>query len=126
MVHDGEIVGLHASSNGREFAQHPICGIHVAVGNIVHFKRDVLDIEGHPETVIKAVLVKDGSETGTVGFLPRHVAMRLAEVTRLHGKFVMFIELYALCDESTMKRIKSERNQEMASFHLLDDIQEWV
>ena len=68
--------------------------IHVAVGNIVCFKSDVLDIEGHPKLVIKAVLVNDGSETCTVGFLPRHVAMRPAEVTRLHGKFAMIIELY--------------------------------
>ena len=126
MVCDGEIVGLHASSNGRECAQHPICGIHVAVGNVVCFKSDVLDIEGCPEMVIKAVFVNDGSETCTIGFLPKHVAMRSAEVTRLHGKFAMTIELYALCDESTVKRIKSERNQGMASFHLLDDIQEWV
>ena len=73
--------------------------------------------------VIKAVLVSDGSETCTVGFLPSHVAMRPAQVTRLHGKFMMIIELYALCDESTMKSVKSERNQGMASFFLLDDIQ---
>ena len=84
MVRDGEIVGLHASSTGREGAQHPICSIHVAVGNIVCFKSDVLDIEGHPEMVIKAVLVNDGSETCMVGLLPRHVALRPAEVTRLH------------------------------------------
>ena len=104
-----------------------ICGIHVAVGNIVHFKSDVLDVEGHPEMVIKAVLVNDGSETCTAGFLPRHVVMRPAEVTtRLHGKFMIIMELYALCDESTMKRIKSKRNQGMALFHLLDDNQEWV
>ncbi len=48
------------------------------------------------ETVIKAVLVLDGTELCTIGFLPRHVAARPEEAARLHNKLAQIIEFYDL------------------------------
>jgi hypothetical protein len=70
--HDGEIVGLHASTNGRSCNQHEYCGRHLQPGQIVRLKTEVMEVAyetpGDPEpitrveTVIKAVLVLDGTE----------------------------------------------------------------
>jgi hypothetical protein len=67
--YDGEIVGLHSPDNGRSCTQHACCGHHVVPGNIVWFKREVMEVvyqvPGDPEpdaqikTMIKAVLVLD-------------------------------------------------------------------
>jgi hypothetical protein len=48
------------------------------------------------ETVIKAVLVLDGMELCTVGFLPRHVAARPQKAAHLNNKFAHIIELILL------------------------------
>ena len=53
--------------------------------------------EGDPEpdarfeTVIKAVVIRDGVEACTVGFLPRHVACRPQEAAFLHRKFAQML-----------------------------------
>jgi hypothetical protein len=103
------------------------------VGNLVCFKRDVVSffLDGEPnqdseviETVVKAVLIRDGMETCTVGFLPQHITMRHPQVECLTGKFTQIIELYGLCEIGSYKKKKSERNSGIASFVLLDDIPE--
>ena len=66
-----------------------------------------------PETVLKAVLIVDGQETCHVGFLQR-----------LSGKFAQVLELYDDLEESKHKRTKSVRNQGMASFILMENIQQ--
>ena len=44
-VHDGEIVGLCSSSNGRACEHHVCCGMHVTAGTLLHLKID-LELEG--------------------------------------------------------------------------------
>jgi hypothetical protein len=117
--HDGEIVGLHSPDNGRSCEQHECCGRHVVPGHIVRFKREVQEIlyqvPGDPdpdariETVIKAVLVLDGTELCTIGYLPRHVAARPVEAERLHNKFAQVIELYDETPVGLMRNNKSLR-----------------
>jgi hypothetical protein len=61
--------------------------------NIVQFKREVMDViyqvprdpepDAKIETMIKAVLVLDGTELCTIGVLQRHVAARHEEVAQL-------------------------------------------
>jgi phenolic acid decarboxylase len=46
------------------------------------------------KTVIKAVVVLDGTKLCTIGFSPRHVPTRPEEVACLHNKFAQIIELY--------------------------------
>ena len=130
--HDGEIVGLHSPDNGPSCNLHVCCGRHVVAGHIVKFKREVQEIiyqvPGDPEpdawieTVIKAVLVLDGTELCTIGYLPRHVVARSQEVERLHNKFAQIIELYEETPVGLMKYNKSIPNHGMASYILLDNV----
>jgi len=133
-VRDGEIVGLQSSTFGRSCDKHAVCGQELEVGSIVHFKRDVIvvgrdlglkdakdTLEQVAEVVVKVVLVEGGEESCTVGFLPRYIAMRPEQVCRLHGQFAQIIELYDELDTATSyKRIKSARNNGMASYVLLN------
>ena len=135
---DGEIVGLFSPTHGRSCERHQVCGRSVSVGSLLKIKREVLmvdedlGVEGDengparlvPETVLKAVLIVDGQETCHVGFLPRHIALRPTEVERLSGKFAQVLELYDDLEESKHKRTKSVRNQGMASFILMENIQQ--
>jgi hypothetical protein len=78
--HDGEIVGLHNPANGRSCNQHDCCGMCLQPGNLVRFKREVIQVvygdanDPEPdyryETVIKVVVIRDGTESCHVGFLP--------------------------------------------------------
>jgi hypothetical protein len=130
--HDGDIVGLNSPNNGRSCKQHECCGPHVFPGHIIRFKREVQEIlyqvPGDPdpvaqiETVIKAVLVLNGTELCTIGYLPRHVAARPEEATRLHKKFVQIIELYGETLVGLIRHNKSLQNCGMASYILLDNV----
>ena len=132
--HDGEIVGLHASTNGRSCNQHECCGRHLQPGQIVRLKTEVMEVvyetPGDPEpdarveTVIKAVLVLHGTELCTVGFLPRHVAARPQEAARLNNKFAQIIELYDETAGDLARHTKSRRNHGMASYVLLENVPE--
>jgi len=140
---DGEIVGLFSPTHGRSCGRHQVCGRQVSRGSLVVFKREVvmvdadLGVEGGeqndstapvrlaPETVLKVLLVVDGEESCHIGFLPRHVALRPLEVQRLHGKYAQVLELYDELDDSHKhKKTKSARNQGMASYILLENIQQ--
>jgi len=106
----------------------------VMPGNIVWFKREVMEVvyqvPGDPEpdarieTVIKAVLVLDGTERCTIGFLPRHVAARPEEAAQLYGKFAQIIELYEETPVGRMRHNKSIRCHGIASYILLDNVPE--
>jgi hypothetical protein len=82
-------------------------------GHIVRFKIEVLEIlyqaprDPEPntriETMIKAVLILDGTELCTIRFLPRHVATRPEEAAHLHNKLAQIIELYDLTPMGLMR-----------------------
>ena len=75
----GDIFGLLASGNGRSCVQHPCCGMAVILNDIVRFKTTVFvgvnQSNGIPEEAIKAVLICDGTELCTVGFLSKAIVM---------------------------------------------------
>jgi hypothetical protein len=121
---DGEILGLKANNNGRSCEQHDCCGVYVVENDLVRFKLTIVDNnEGLPEPAIKAVFVKDGTELCTVGFLARNIVAREQGVAKYVDKFGQILELYDNHPNSKMKRTKSQRNSGMASFRLLEDIQ---
>ncbi len=131
--HDGEIVGLDKPENGRSCNMHECCGRHLHVGDIVRFKVVVLEVcyedtdEGGEldqrlEQVVKAVVIVDGAEMCTVGFLPRHVAARQVQVAVLNNKFAQIIELYNNARAGSARHNKSLRNHGVASFILLDNV----
>ena len=81
------------------------------------------DVDMIPEPALKAVLVKDGTELCTVGFLPRNLASVEFTKNKYDGKFAQVIELYDLSESEILCK-KSHRNVGIASFRLLTDIQE--
>ena len=120
-MRDGEIVGLRARTNGRSCESHDCCGEFLVADNLVRFKLTVVDIEGKVEEAVKVVRIRDGTESCTVGFLPRNVATTRKD--EFIGKFAQIIELYDHSDNESMVR-KSMQNKGMASFRLLTNIQE--
>jgi len=121
MERDGEIVGLHGTSNGRSCTSHACCGENLSPDDLIRFKFDVIEIEGHVEDAIKVVRIRDGAESCVVGFLPRNIVKVFKE--KFVGQFAQVIELYDDSENTTMRR-KSHRNKGMASFRLLQDIPE--
>ena len=120
-MRDGEIVGLRGITNGRSCECHDCCGKFLFPDDLVRFKLTVVDIEGKVEEAVKVVRIRDGTESCTVGFLPRNVATTRKD--EFIGKFAQIIELYDKSDNEFMVR-KSIRNKGMASFRLLTHIQE--
>ena len=129
-AHDGEVLGLQASGNGRSCVQHHCCGMLVVPNDIIKFKTTLIDGMGmgedsksFPEEAIKVVLIRDGTECCTVGFLCKSIVVVERDKARFVGRFAQNIELY---DESANKTmmVKSKRNMDIASFQLLDEIQD--
>ena len=117
------MLGLNASSNGRSCEQHECCGKAVKADDVIRFKLAVVeDVLGKPLEMIKAVLIKDGTELCTVGFLGREVAALPSQRSKYIDKFAQVLELYN-DNENSMMRKKSKRNAGMASFRLMEDIQ---
>jgi len=127
-VRDGELVGLHSSTLGRSCERHAVCGQQVEVGDFIRLKKEVVLVVDEatgvaaPEVVVKAVLIEHGQESCTVGFLPRHIAMRPLISARLDGQLAQVIELYDTLGEDCYKRTKSIRNHGMAAFIHLNNI----
>ena len=130
-VHDGKIVGIHASSLGRSCTRHVVCGQELEVSDIIRFRQELKLVDEEAgaasgagralETVVKAILIKHGQESCTLGFIPRHIALCPDVSRRLLGQFAQIIELYDLLDEGTYKQTKSIHNHGMAAYILLND-----
>ena len=118
----GEIVGLNCNGSGRTCCSHDCCGKFLAINDLVRFKSDNVEIDGKLELAMKVVTIKDGVEACTVGFLPRYMH---THIVHLDNKFAQVIEIY---DQSTnsYKKSKSKRNMGMASYCILDYVQETV
>ena len=127
---DDEVLGLQASGNRRSCVHHHCCAMLVVPNDIIKFKTTVIDGMGMGESsksvleeAIKAVLICNGTECCTVGFLCKSIVVVEKDKARFVGHFAHIIELY---DESANKTmmLKSKRNMGIASFWLLDEIQD--
>ena len=101
---DGEVLGLQASGNGRSCVQHHHCSMLVVPNDIIKFKATVIDGIGmeegsksFPNEAIKVVLIPNGTELCTVGFLCKSIVVVERNKARFVGHFAQVIELY---DES--------------------------
>jgi hypothetical protein len=123
---DGDLLGLNASNNGRSCEQHgECCGKAVKADDVIRFKLAVVeDVLGKPLDTIKAVLIKDGTELCTIGFLGREVAALPSQRSKYIDIFAQVIELYDDNENSIMRKKSSKRNAGMASIRLMEDIQE--
>jgi hypothetical protein len=130
-VYDGEVLGLQAFGNGRSCVQHYCCGMLVFPHGIIKFKTTVIDGMGMGEgnkcvleEAIKAVLICNGTECCTVGFLCKSLVVVERDKRRfVVGRFAQIIELN---DESVNMTImlKIKRNMGIASLQLLGEIQD--
>jgi hypothetical protein len=121
MVRDGEIVGVLKGTNGRSCTAHLVCGEHLRAGDLICFRSVVVDVDGSTEDAIAAVRILDGTQTCIVGFLPRSIVKRRGG--EFPTKYAQIIELYAESDNPVLRR-KSNMNFGIASFRMLDDIQQ--
>ena len=118
-MHDLEIVGLKASTNGRSCCIHRCCGEQVKLGSILRLVKCTVSVDGIVEEAVKCVEVKEGIDGCTVGFVPRVLAT-LPLVKKHLNKFVVVTDLY---DQSPnkYKRDKSFKNSGMAAVVTLDE-----
>ena len=108
-----EIVGLHASNNGRSCSVHSCCGEYVKVGDLLRLVNCVVTMKGELQEAIKCVRIVDGTDSCTTAFVPRSMVKTLNIDSEL-GCFVQVLELYD-CSESAHKRKKSHCNKGMAA-----------
>ena len=133
MVHDGEIVGLYGTTNGRSCNQHECCGRAIEPGHVVRFKVQVQDVDYtvpgqvapdvRRERVIKVMRVIDGTEMCHVGFLPKYLLARPNQLATLDSQFAQIIDLYSkIEDDPSAKKVSAIRNCSMASYRLLENV----
>jgi hypothetical protein len=117
---DLEIVGLSASENDRSCCQHECCGEHVERNDVLRLVKCVVTVKDKTEEAIKLCLIKEGTMTCTVAYVPR-TYMNIPKVRNQVTRYCQVVELY---NESTnsYKRKLSHRNRGMASVAFLDDI----
>ena len=77
---DGELVGLNGTNSGRCCASHVGCGKFVKANDLIRLKRCIIvDENFSTEEAIKAILLKDGAECCTIGFLPSNIVLAYGE-----------------------------------------------
>jgi hypothetical protein len=122
MSRGGEIVGIEGEEGGRFCERHYVCGNQLAVGDLVKFKVTMSLVGEEEEMVIKVINIWDGNDTYHVSFLPWHIGYGIRK-DNLRNKYAHVIEL---CKESSYftKKRKKRRLVGVASYRLLDDIQD--
>jgi hypothetical protein len=112
---DFEVVGLHHNTEGRACCIHSHCGKHVQENDVLRLVHFVAQIREHadPEDAIKLVKIVHGTETCTVGFVPRSFA-RLKKMKDRIGDFCVVVQLYDKSDNIYERRLL-EKNYGMAS-----------
>jgi hypothetical protein len=81
----------------------------------------VVEIGGKLQDALAAVRIFDGTETCIVGFLPHNIVTSARE--EFNWQYAQILELYET-SENRMKRRKSNQNYGIASFRLLNNIQQ--
>ena len=88
----GEIVGLNCPDNGRSCCSHECCGKFLAVDDLIFFKSDNVQIEERKtEPAMKVVVIRNGVESCTVGYLPRYMK---SHFDHLDEKISQVVEIY--------------------------------
>lgn len=115
-----QFVGLNSSNNGRSCSLHVCCGDHVRSGDLLRLLKCIVVINGVTEEAIKLVKIINGTDTCTVGFIPRE-ELKNTKIQASINKFCQVVELYDE-SESGYKRKLSHRNYGMATAVFLEDI----
>ena len=116
MMKQGEIVGIHQSSNGRSCSRHICCGECLKPGDLITFELTVVDVNGIDEMVVKAV----NDSNCVVGFLPKaYIARKCSQWINKRA------EIICLYDNSTnqIDRARSLQNYGIAKFEIHDSVE---
>jgi hypothetical protein len=110
-----EIVGLHASNNGRSCSVHPCCGDFLKVGDLLRLVKCVVTMNGELQDAIKCVRIINGTDSCCAAYVPRSMVKSVGvKILNELNSFVQVLELYD-DSESSHKRRKSHFNKGMAS-----------
>jgi hypothetical protein len=102
-------------------AAHDICGKQLNVNDVIVFRGEAIPTEdGELEYVVKAYLVRAGSQLCHVGFLPRRLLKMRAQY---ENKLASVVEDLR-ASENSQKRRRSERNRGIVRCLLLSAIEE--
>lgn len=115
-----DVVGCDEESNGRSCISHEVCGKYVQTGDILVFRWEAVPIENEIEEVIKAYVIRDGSQECHIGYLPRHL---LHQKDKYKNKMAVVIEDLRL-STNFQRRRRSERNKGILYCNMLDAIEE--
>jgi hypothetical protein len=118
---DGEIVGIHGTTNGRTCELHDVCGSEVKVNTLIRFKFCSIEIHRRVEPAVNAVFIGYGEECCTVGFLPRAVSLQAGAKDVFHDEFAVIVCLHEESDDVDVRE-DSRRVLGKASFRLLRNI----
>lgn len=117
----GEIVGLRKSGNGRSCACHEVCGTTLKLDDLIKFKKVVVTVEDKVLNAVCVKVIRDGTETCTVGFIPQVEVATRGDL--LHNKYGQVVEFYHdLHEEDVVRRERDHRFCGVASYILLDGI----
>ena len=103
-----EVNGLFRGTEGRCCAMHPVCGLSVAVGDVVFVKSERLVIDGQLEEVGAVYRVVDRMVACKIGFMPL-VLSYSGRLDELRKQYAEVVELYGL----SSNEFKTQKNQQL-------------
>ncbi|KAG1709585.1 hypothetical protein DVH05_020235 [Phytophthora capsici] len=120
-----DVVGCDVGDGGRSCGTHDICGQHLKVDDTIVFRAEVVcvdegDINGDLEYILKAYVIRGGSQACHVGFLPRRLLRKRAVY---NNKMATVVEDLRT-SENSQKRRRSERSMGIVRCLLLSDVEE--
>jgi hypothetical protein len=120
-----DLVGIHASDNGRSCEEHDCCGKAIIAPDVVvriravQLEREVVN-EANPEKETRALAVyhvTGGIDGCRVGFLRRHL---LKYEDEYDGRLAQVTEVFGDNSESPSDRAKHQRNKGCCSAVLIE------
>ena len=120
MGNDVDVVGCDDGDNGRSCASHIVCGTHLHTGDVIIFRWAVIPINDEAEEVIKAFVIRDGSQACHVGFLPRRL---IKQKEKFLNKMAIVVEDLRESD-NLQKQRRSHRNVGVVVCRMLAEIEE--
>lgn len=116
-----DVVGCDDGDGGRSCATHDVCGQYLKVDDVLVFRGEVITAEGgEVEYVLKAYVIRSGSQACHVGYLPRRL-LRLSAA--YENKMTTVVEDLRKSDNSQRRR-RSERNKGIVRCLMLTDVEE--
>ncbi|KAG1696070.1 hypothetical protein DVH05_019055 [Phytophthora capsici] len=113
-----DIVGCDVGDGSRNCTAHEICGQHLRVDDVIVFRSEVACVDegrcdGDLEYVVKAYVLRDGSPTCHVGFLPRRF---LKARESYNNKMATVVEDLRVSDNSQKRRRSEQHGNGSLSF----------